>query len=156
MFHSDPQQSCSTSSVLVAQSCPTLWDPRDPGISVRPRDRIWVFCTEGRFFTVWATRKTFTSKTYLHFPSTLFYFSKGNFIFLFLNTHQEITTFMWGCPMFSLFVFISYIFQKFCEDRNWTSHFSNFFTVHNNSALHIVVAQQDCTGEINLPPHCFI
>ena len=63
------------------QSCPTLCDPMDcspPGSSVhgffqtgilewvaisfskgssRPRDRTWVSCTTGRFFTIWAKRE---------------------------------------------------------------------------------------------------
>ena len=65
--------------MLVSQSSPTLCDPRDcspPGSSVhgilqarilewvsfsrgssRPRDRTWVSCTAGRFFTIWATRE---------------------------------------------------------------------------------------------------
>ena len=67
--------------VLVAQSCPTLWDPMDcnpPGSSVheifqarilewvaisfsrgssQPRDRTRVSCTAGKFFTNWATRE---------------------------------------------------------------------------------------------------
>ena len=67
--------------VLVAQSCPTLWDPMDcspPGSSVhgifharilewfaisfsrgssQPRDQTWVSCTAGRFFTDGATRE---------------------------------------------------------------------------------------------------
>ena len=67
--------------VLVAQSHPTLCNPMDcspPGSSVhgilqrrtlawvaipftrgssRPRDRIWVSCIAGRFFTVWDTRE---------------------------------------------------------------------------------------------------
>ena len=64
---------------LVAQSCPALCDARDcspPGSSVhfpgknagvgyhsllrgssQPRDQTWVCCTEGRFFTIWATRE---------------------------------------------------------------------------------------------------
>ena len=66
--------------VLVAQSCPTLWDPMDcspPGSSVhgilqtkilervaipfsrgssRPRNRNWVSCIASRFFTAWTTR----------------------------------------------------------------------------------------------------
>ena len=66
---------------LVTQSCPTPCDPMDcspPGSSVygilqtrilewvaipfsrgssRPRDRIWVSCITGRFFTVWDTRE---------------------------------------------------------------------------------------------------
>ena len=66
--------------VLIAQSCPTLCDPMDchpPGSSVheifqarilewvaisfsrgssQPRDRTWVSCTAGKFFTDWATR----------------------------------------------------------------------------------------------------
>ena len=65
--------------VLVAQLCPTLWDPMDcspPGSSVlgilqarilewvaipffrgssRPRDQARVFCIVGGFFTIWAT-----------------------------------------------------------------------------------------------------
>ena len=67
------------SKVLVAQLCPTLWDPMDyspPGSSIhgilqarilewlampssrrssRPRDRTQVSCITGRFFTIWAT-----------------------------------------------------------------------------------------------------
>ena len=66
---------------LVAQSCPTLCDPRDcslPGSSVHgilwatilewvampssrasspPRDWTWVSRITGRFFTIWATRE---------------------------------------------------------------------------------------------------
>ena len=69
--------------VLVTQSCLTLCDHMDcspPGSSVhgilqartlecivipfsrgssQPRDQIQVFCTAGRFFTIWATRKPF-------------------------------------------------------------------------------------------------
>ena len=67
--------------VLVAQSCPTLWDPMDcspPGSSIHgifqarvlewvaisffresywPRDQTQVSCIAGRFFTSWATRE---------------------------------------------------------------------------------------------------
>ena len=67
-----------TSKVEAAQSCLALWDPMDcslPGSSVHgilqavirewavipfsrgyspPRDWIWVSCTAGRFFLVWA------------------------------------------------------------------------------------------------------
>ena len=67
--------------VLVAQSCPTVYDPVDcslPGSSVHgilqarilewgaipfskgsswPMDQTWVSCTTGRFFTVWAPRE---------------------------------------------------------------------------------------------------
>ena len=67
--------------VLVTQSCPTLCNPMDcspPGSSVheifqarilewvaisfsrgssQPRDRTWVSCTVGRFFTDWVTRE---------------------------------------------------------------------------------------------------
>ena len=70
------------SIVLVSQSRPTLCYPIDcslPGSSVHgilqprilewiaipfvrgsswPRDRIWVSCVAGRFFTIWATGKT--------------------------------------------------------------------------------------------------
>ena len=68
--------------VLVAQSCPTLYNLRHcspPGSSVHgilqarilkwvaipfsrksslPRDWTWVFCIAGRFFTIWVTRET--------------------------------------------------------------------------------------------------
>ena len=67
--------------VLVAQSCPTLCNPKNcspPGFSVHgilqarilkcvgilfsrgstwPKDRIWVSCPVGRFFTLWVTRE---------------------------------------------------------------------------------------------------
>ena len=67
--------------MLVAQSCPTLWDPMDyspPGSSVhaifqarilegivisssrrssQSRDQTQVSCIAGRFFTMWATRE---------------------------------------------------------------------------------------------------
>ena len=67
------------SEVLVAKSCPSLWDPMDcspPGSSVcgilqakildwlaipfsrrssQPRDQTWVSCTVGRLFPNWAT-----------------------------------------------------------------------------------------------------
>ena len=66
----------------VAQSCPTLCDPMDCSLSgssvhgifqaivlewiaisfskgsSQPRDRTWVSCIAGRFFTAWATRET--------------------------------------------------------------------------------------------------
>ena len=69
--------------VLVTQSCPTLCDPTDcspPGSSVHgilqarvlewiavpffrgsswPRDWTWISWVAGRFFTIWATGKTF-------------------------------------------------------------------------------------------------
>ena len=69
--------------MLVAQSCPTLWDPMDYGPSgssvheifqtrilewiaisfsrgsSRPRDWTQVSCTAGRFFTDWATREAY-------------------------------------------------------------------------------------------------
>ena len=64
----------------VAQSCPTLCDPKDCSLprssvhgifqarvlewvaisfsrgSSQPRDQTWVSCTVGRFFTIWATK----------------------------------------------------------------------------------------------------
>ena len=70
--------SCVCSCVLVAQLCPTLCDPMDhslPGSSVpgilqarmlewvampsssessQARDQTWVFCTAGRWLTIWA------------------------------------------------------------------------------------------------------
>ena len=73
--------------VLIAQSCPALRSPTDcspPGSSVhgilqartlewiampssrgssRPRDQIWVSCTEDWFFTIWAIREV-TQLTY--------------------------------------------------------------------------------------------
>ena len=77
---------------LVAQSCPTLYDPMDcspPGSSVhgisqarilewvtisfsressRPRDQTWVSCIAGRFFTDWATREAhFITTTTVNF-----------------------------------------------------------------------------------------
>ena len=73
---------CKSNKLVVdAQSCPTLCDPMDcslPGSSVheifqagilkwvsipfsrgssQPRDQTEVFCTAGRFFTIWATRE---------------------------------------------------------------------------------------------------
>ena len=68
-------------TLLLAQSCLTLWDPMNcssPGSSVhgisqarilewiaspfsrrsyQPRDQSWVSCIAGRFFTIWATRE---------------------------------------------------------------------------------------------------
>ena len=73
-------------SANVAQSCLTLWDPMDyclPGSSVHgilqarilgwvaisffrgsssPRNRTWVSCIAGRFFTNWAKREAFLSR----------------------------------------------------------------------------------------------
>ena len=70
-----------TECVLIAQSCPALCDPTDcspPGPSVhgilqtwilepvaipfsrgssQPRDRTWVSCIAGSFFTIWAIRE---------------------------------------------------------------------------------------------------
>ena len=72
--------------VLVAQSCPTLWDPMGyspPGSSVHgifqaripewlaisfsrgsssPRDWTWVSCIAGRLFTIWVTREVILDK----------------------------------------------------------------------------------------------
>ena len=69
--------------LLIAQSCPTLYNPTDwrpPGSSVHgilqaramewilipfsrgsswPRDQTWVSCIAGRFFTIWATGKPY-------------------------------------------------------------------------------------------------
>ena len=80
-LHVVSRQQTGTVYVLVAQSWPTLCDPRDyslPGSSVlgilqarilewvaisfsrrsfRPRDQSQVSCIAGRCFTVWATRK---------------------------------------------------------------------------------------------------
>ena len=74
-------ESCQGGDALVAQSCPTLWDPMDcspPGSSVHgisqarilewvaisfsrgsslPRDWICISCISGEFFTNWATRE---------------------------------------------------------------------------------------------------
>ena len=74
------------SEVLVTQSCLTLCVPTDcspPGFSVHgilqarildwiaipfsrgsswPRDRTWVSCTAGRFFTIWASGKSWGRK----------------------------------------------------------------------------------------------
>ena len=71
--------------VLVAQSCPTLCNPMDcrlprsslhgisqarilewvaisfSRLSSQPRDRSWVSCISGRFFTIWATREALRS-----------------------------------------------------------------------------------------------
>ena len=81
---------CVCVCVLVAPSCPTLCHPvdyRPPVSSVHgvlqarilewtvtsfskgfscPRDRTWVSCIAGRFFTIWAIGK---SLWYLHLPS---------------------------------------------------------------------------------------
>ena len=87
--------------MLVAQLCPTLWDPMDhssPGSAVAgilqartlewvaisfsrgsswPRDRTMVSCTAGRFFTIWATREAhniskFKLPSWYHFtPSNI-------------------------------------------------------------------------------------
>ena len=83
--------------MLVAQLCPTLWDPMDyspPGSSVheifhtktlewvvisfsrgssQPRDQTQVSCIAGRFFTSWATRE---AQEYLSVASS---FSSGSF-----------------------------------------------------------------------------
>ena len=79
--------------VKVAQSCPTLCDPRDcspPGSSVhrilqdtglgnlhisrgssQPRDWTQISCTAGRFFTNWVTREALLSiNVETHCPST--------------------------------------------------------------------------------------
>ena len=72
--------------VLAAQLCPTLCDPMDcssPVSSVhgihqailewvaipfsrgssQPRDGTWVSCIAGRFFTIWATREVWATRT---------------------------------------------------------------------------------------------
>ena len=78
---------CVCVCARVSQSCPTLCDPMDcspphssiQGIlqarilewvaipfskgSSQPRDRTWVSCIAGRFFTVWAPREAHTSNT---------------------------------------------------------------------------------------------
>ena len=81
-------------SMLLPQVCPTVCDAMDcgpPGSSVheifqarilewvaisfsrgssQPRDRTWVSCTAGRFFTDWATREALLE--YLHFHNFFF------------------------------------------------------------------------------------
>ena len=82
--------------VLVDQSCPTLFDPMDyslPGSSVHGilqarrilewvaipfsrgssqiRDRTWVFCTAGRFFTIRATREATYTYTHTFVPAQI-------------------------------------------------------------------------------------
>ena len=81
----------STSSVLVTQSRPTLWDPMDcslPGSSghrilqarilewvaiffcrgsSQPRDQTRVSCIAGRLLTVWATRETPYDQAFLKY-----------------------------------------------------------------------------------------
>ena len=81
--------------VLVAQPCPTLWDPTNCspwGFSVHgilqarilewiaipfsrgsswPRDRTWVSRFAGRFFTIWATGKFFGWLEPWSFPLSL-------------------------------------------------------------------------------------
>ena len=76
-----PGKPRNTLCVLVAQSCPTLAIPMDCSpsgssvhgvfqarilewvsmpfsrLSSHPRDRTWVSCIIGRFFTIWATRE---------------------------------------------------------------------------------------------------
>ena len=77
---------CHQNAVWAAQSCLILFYPMNchpPGSSVRgilqarilewvsifssrgssqPRDQTWVSCTEGRFFTFWATREALSSE----------------------------------------------------------------------------------------------
>ena len=99
--------------MLVAQSCPTLWDPMDcslPGSSVHrifqarilkwvaipfskisswPRDRTQVSCIAGRFFTIWATREAL-SNSYYHFkilPFNLFLLCIHN-VYIFPSIHM--------------------------------------------------------------------
>ena len=78
----------SLRKVLIAQLCPTLCDPTDcspPGssllgilqarilewvaipfsrVSSWHRERIWVSCIAGRFFTIWATREVLEIDVY--------------------------------------------------------------------------------------------
>ena len=85
----------STIFVLVAQLCLTLCGPMDcspPASSVhgilctrivewvatpfsrrssQPKDRTWVSCTAGRFFTIWATREA-KVEVFLEFPWFLY------------------------------------------------------------------------------------
>ena len=80
--------------VLVAQSCPILYDPIDyspnrllcsgkntevgchfllQGIFL-PRDWIWVSCITGRFFAIWATREVWVVRSLcnqFHFPYSI-------------------------------------------------------------------------------------
>ena len=98
----------SSVAVLVAQSCPTLWDPvtcRLPGSSVRgilqarilewisipfsrgyfwPKDWTQVSCTVGRFFTIWTTGKICSSTLSASIRQLLldkitFIFDKGSY-----------------------------------------------------------------------------
>ena len=83
---------CVCVCVLIAQSCLTLYDPMDcslPGSSVhgilqsrilewvamsssrgssQPRDQTQVSCIAGRFFTIWATRKSWSWPTGSQIP----------------------------------------------------------------------------------------
>ena len=87
---SDPCPTAVEVKVLVAQSCPTLWDPRDcspRGSSVhgilqarileqvaipfsrgssQPRDWTWISCIAGRFLTIWATRNVVEVRHFSH------------------------------------------------------------------------------------------
>ena len=122
--------------VLVAQSCPTLCDPRDhspPGSSVHgilqarvleqvaipfsrgsywPRDQTWVSCIAGRFFTVWATReawysiKTMTKKDY--FMESLF--SGSNIWSVFFQTLRYSRNFF----LFDLGALLIIVFHSGC------------------------------------------
>ena len=98
----------SSVAVLVAQSCPTLWDPVTcslPGSSVRgilqarilewisipfsrgyfwPKDWTQVSCTVGRFFTIWTTGKICSSTLSASIRQLLldkitFIFDKGSY-----------------------------------------------------------------------------
>ena len=77
-------QSCC---LLVAQSCPTLWDPMDCSPpaplsileqgaisssrgSSQPRDRTHVSCIAGRFFTNWTTREAQVAQVRKNLPTS--------------------------------------------------------------------------------------
>ena len=117
------------------QACATFWDPMDcslPGSSVhgilrarilvwvaisfsrgssQPRDRTWVSCIVGRFFTIWATKESLIYIPYIY----LFHpFFDGIYIY----THI-------------------YIYSSQLRDRTQVSHIaSRFFTIWATRKVH--------------------
>ena len=113
-------------SLVKFQSCPTLCNPRDcspPGSTVHEilqarilewvailfsreffqiRDRIWVSCTAGRFFTIWATRDLSTHgklfSTCQDSAQTSFHFCNS----CFLDTNNESFYPFWSLIMFHI------------------------------------------------------
>ena len=127
--------------VLVAQSCPTLYNTMDvspPDSSVYgilqarilewtaisfsrgsswPRDQTWVSCTAGRFFTIWATKEALDSSLLVYKKVAVYYILilyTTTLLNLFINPNSFLVD-------FRIFYILSII--SFANSDSFTSSF---------------------------------